>query len=403
MSEFIFMRQCIITYLFVFLFVNTMFNPSKSETDSASGVFTGKLVFRLDPVDGRPLFSRDISFEGTDVRFRKEPVYEGTDIVRSALRTGRNKDEYLCFAWDSRNGVLYLDHNRNLDLTDDDGGIRRSPHKGKSYQLFRNIYIQSMVSGYPINYNITLGLDRHKRKTGYCQICSGWQGELRLREGIWHITVIDNMDGVIDGDDVIRIDDAAAPFNTKYRHLAPDIIPVPNRLSLGDREYKVFYAFDTRNGKTYLILTLEVIDTPSGFLVLKGYGIKRLVFSGQSGEERFVSLYDKPGSVMSVPARTYRQQKIVLNESDKFGLLTTSRETELHISDNDTTTVDLGCPLKNIAVVTRNGSYLMFNYRLVGAGGELYPQHVNPTSVSPPKFTIFCGDRKIGTGIFRPG
>ena len=54
--------------------------------------------------------------------FQKEPKLSPTKVIRGSLRLG-SRDQETGFAWDQAAGKLYLDLNRNQDLTDDPGGV----------------------------------------------------------------------------------------------------------------------------------------------------------------------------------------------------------------------------------------------------------------------------------------
>lgn len=77
------------------------------------------LEFILSPVqDG---FSLSAGLDGRDgqVVFKKEPAYAGTTVRRGAIRFGANRSDFIGLAIDVTANQLYVDRNRNLDLTDD--------------------------------------------------------------------------------------------------------------------------------------------------------------------------------------------------------------------------------------------------------------------------------------------
>ena len=64
------------------------------------------------------------------MKFRKEPDFGKDKVVRSALRIGPGKNDFMGFAVNLTRRSLYLDLNQNLDLTDDPDGIRREREGG---------------------------------------------------------------------------------------------------------------------------------------------------------------------------------------------------------------------------------------------------------------------------------
>ena len=78
-------------------------------------------------------------------RFEKEPDLGERAIVRGRLLTGTGEDSWTGFAWDRSKGTLYLDLNRNRDLTDDPEGVFQSAgiggigvgfHGGQVHDIF---------------------------------------------------------------------------------------------------------------------------------------------------------------------------------------------------------------------------------------------------------------------------
>ena len=73
------------------------------------------------------------------VNFEKEPDFSKRNIVRGLIPLGSDKKNYVGFAWDRATKKLYIDLNRNKDLTDDPNGIFENKGRG-SYQYFRDIH-----------------------------------------------------------------------------------------------------------------------------------------------------------------------------------------------------------------------------------------------------------------------
>ena len=67
------------------------------------------------------VFSLDvpIDLQEKEIVFRKEPDFGGRSVIRGAITTGAGSTNFVGFALDLAKRTLYLDRNRNLDLTDD--------------------------------------------------------------------------------------------------------------------------------------------------------------------------------------------------------------------------------------------------------------------------------------------
>jgi len=139
----------------------------------------------------------NVPLDGKDIVFRKEPDYAGHEVVRGALPTGRDKKDHLCFAWDCTEKRLYLDVNRNLDITDDPSGVYYSYNKNQNFDIFKRIRVASYPGHNPAQYLIDIFLQKHSGNE-FCQIIirSGWQDTIELHGRMWWIGIVDNMGGI---------------------------------------------------------------------------------------------------------------------------------------------------------------------------------------------------------------
>ena len=66
------------------------------------------------------------------------------------------------------------------------------------------------------------------------------------------------------------------------------------------------------------------------------------------------------------------------------------------------TVLNAGGPLTNTVAVGRHGRELRLDYRLVGAGGEIY-RLANQNPTGPPGFVISKEGKKLASGAFEFG
>ncbi|MCK5270659.1 MAG: hypothetical protein KAJ46_07740 [Sedimentisphaerales bacterium] len=161
-------------------------------------------VFNLEyQPDG---FGLDISvdFWEQDVRFEKEPDFGERSVVRGLLRVWTEKKDHIGFAWDKAEGKLYLDLNRNRDLTDEPESIFKADNS-RTYQHFRKIPVKLQIASsiLPYSININFHLYNPNRPYGHISIVSGFQAEIELNGKNWLLKVADNMDGKITQSDRI--------------------------------------------------------------------------------------------------------------------------------------------------------------------------------------------------------
>ena len=134
-------------------------------------------IFRLPYKDTGFSYSVQIPFKGKEIAFKKEPDFGEKDIVRGSLPAGREENDHICFAWDSTDRTLYLDLNRNLDLTDDPSGVFIHDKSKYSYpQLFTDIPIEFLRDSVRHHYRVDVNLYGSSRHpNGYVNVRSGWQ------------------------------------------------------------------------------------------------------------------------------------------------------------------------------------------------------------------------------------
>jgi hypothetical protein len=78
------------------------------------------LRFTLKPVSAGIRFSVYPDLDKHEMVFKSEPLGLGADTVGGAFVLGSESGDLIGFAWDKSHAVLYIDTNRNLDLTDDE-------------------------------------------------------------------------------------------------------------------------------------------------------------------------------------------------------------------------------------------------------------------------------------------
>ena len=87
--------------------------------------------------------------DSTNTPFLKEPELSKQGVFRGWLRFGKkDTNNAIALVWDQPKRRLYLDQNRNLDLTDDLAGVFSSTNKGVQ-QTFTNVTVPDEDGGGP--------------------------------------------------------------------------------------------------------------------------------------------------------------------------------------------------------------------------------------------------------------
>ncbi len=334
--------------------------------------------------------------------FEKEPDFGERDIVRGLLQTGIEEKDYMGFAWDKDNGRLYLDLNRNRDLTDDENGVFESRGKG-TFQVFNDIHLEVQFDSVRVPYVIRMSLYEFGQGRPNCVVYvrSGFETEIELYGKKRSLAVADNMDGTIKygrGDQFflmppeVEFGSGGGQFN----------LSIPEEVFFDGRCYELSFEFESAEPTSLMQAGFTEIEKTLGELNIKGTFIKRLVL--ESGA--MVVLLDTPNPNVLIPVGNYHCRDVFLDggeaglfKVDKF----VTRTDDISISESQAVDLKIGGPLKSTVDVQRMGNTLNLNYKLVGADGLSYKAMLQQRSVNPPGFAIYKGDKEIASGKFEYG
>lgn len=324
-----------------------------------------------------------------EVVFKKEPTYSGGDVVRGFLPVGTEKKDHVAFAFDVDDEKLYVDLNRNFDLTDDPGGTYSSSEK--YWTEFKNVRVTLDTEAGSVPYVLSV---RSFMDDVNVSVRSGWQGECQLGGRPWTFAVVDNLDGVIDGEDeFVMWSKDEAVFGDWPEH-----VRAASRLAVNGTAYDVSFVQEGENWKA----TFTNVTVPTGGLELSGERIGRLILAGADAP---TVLVDFPGSQIPVPVAIYNHEELYVNGGEKGPFYFASAKRAVEILENQTATFEAGGPLNNTLDVARTGGLLTFEYQVVGAGGlEYEPADRNGEGgLSLPKVLISKDGKQISSGAFEYG
>ena len=360
-------------------------------------------VFRLPFKDGGFYYRVSIPLEGREVVFKKEPDFGGRKIIRGTFPAAREEKDFLCFAWDISEKKLYLDLNRNLDLTDDPSGVFLGQGK-KERQTFWNVRFKSANPQNPVLYDVSVFFSPYRGVPLRCLaiVRSGWQGDIELYGRKWQLAVTDNLDGVIGAEDILTIRPYEEGQEDPVSFSAYDRLFRPQKIFFGGHEYDLSFELEPGDGGSSLVAIFTELRSPVGRLKLGGKSFKRIILT--EGRERgsAAAIIDFPGSTALVPARTYSKQRVFLDGKEIYAFLYADSQTEISVTKDKVVPLNLGPPLNHTVEISRRGTELLLDYQIVGLSGEKYV-HLGRSSASRPEFAIYRGKNKITSGSFRYG
>lgn len=142
-----------------------------------------------------------------------------------------------------------------------------------------------------------------------------------------------------------------------------------------------------------------------GELKIEGHYISELVLCRKDGHiETFTTPNEELNEILKLPLGEYRIQEVRL----RGGYYYDSRRTSLYnksnwvtITESNPAVLKVGAPLKQTVKIKRQGPILVFNYELVGMGGETYTG--TSSRNKRPAFMVYRGDKEVAAGKFEFG
>jgi hypothetical protein len=340
-----------------------------------------------------------------DVPFDTEPPIEQHDVFRGVLTYRGVTDESakVGFLWDQTEGRLYVDLNKDGDLTNDPNGILENEMNGSTdFQVF---------PAFPLSFSTPVGIFRYQVTAdmqGYqfaqraaFSIRSGYAGQVELYGRQWNFRVTDNFQAAIGPGCTLSVFPRGDALGNQIVSL-----PAMQRLFLDGRCYDTAFEFrKAEAGTPVLSCILTEKEVPLAAFSLEGKWVTQLVL-GTRDMLVLPELYENAAAVF-VPALPLDVISCSLKyAADKPAISPMTHTTpSIEFMDGHPIVLKIGGPLQNSVDIQRSGKILTFNYQLIGVGGEKYdPQQVTQyDNAKKPSVAIYKGDLQVGSGNFEYG
>jgi hypothetical protein len=345
------------------------------------------------------VMQRSLSLNRRAVSFAKEPDLGKRKVWRGAIPSAGNTNQGLAFLWDPGLGALFVDLNRNRDLTDDRGGVWKASFQG-SQQSFRGVRLPYEAPAGRFSVLADVHLYRFGDwASGYASLRSLWHGRIDLQDQVWQLAVLGPglcADEALTGSLLLlrSWDLAEKPIGSMGE--PSSTFPFTRHVFFGNRAYELDLRWEKRGEAPNLRAQLTEQQPKLGELTLAGNLIERVLLTDP---KNYTVLLDRPAPTVKVPLGVYATAKVWLKKdavvatSDEFGGLALIEKPVVWA---------VGGPLTNSVAASARGRNLVLNYRLIGAGGQSY-QLLPQDRSKPPQFTIRQGDRQIAAGNFEFG
>lgn len=347
-----------------------------------------------------------VPFDVQSSAFKKEPAFGQGKIIRGLIQFGGDKSNSMAFAWHRPTRKLYLDLNRNQDLTDDPAGVFVARERGPDfYQTFTNVHLPCNTASGKRQFLADLSLyDYGSRPNCTAALRSMWQGKITLQGEEWQAGIVENSVGGFNASDggylLLRPwEKRAQPFNLLGGSL--DAFTFPRKIFVKEQAYQVSRTSERQGENVRFKVRFEEEKPALGELKLSGAFLQRVVLEGGP----YLVVLDQPRSVVKVPVGTYAPAKVWLKQgaTEAYNEVRfPSSASRIAITTNKPANLALGGPLTNSVSVSRHGKSLNLAYQLVGVGGASY-QLANQDRSKPPEFTVHHAGKKVGSGNFEFG
>ena len=347
-----------------------------------------------------------VSLTTRTIPFPKEPAGAAGKILRGVLNFGGGSSNSIAFVWQRDAGKLYLDLNRNRDLTDDpEGAFSARVFRPTSYQTFTNVHLLFNTASGRCRVLADISFwDYGSQPSCSLAVRSFWQGKVTLQGRDWQAGIVQNDLNQSSSFGNSRLllrpwDNRNQPFDAYDGSLAS--VPFSRKVFVDGHAYQLEWITGSQNGEAKPALQFTEQSVALGELKITGKFIQRLVLPGGP----YLVVLDQPAASMQVPTGSYNQPDILLAQNGTTAYCNSSlRQTGQRVSVDGKTplVLNVGGPLTNSVIASRHGQDLRLDYRLVGAGGETY-QLANRDRSRPPAFAIYQGDKKIASGKFEFG
>ena len=334
--------------------------------------------------------------------FKKEPGAVSGRILRGVLDFGGDSSNAIPFLWQHGARKLYLDLNRNQDLTDDPSSVFVADAATPlSSQTFHNVHL---------SFNTAYGSCQVLADLCLMQSGSQWystlavhsfrQGKLMLQGREWQVGLVGDAFSRANTRLLLRPwEKRNEPFNANDGLLAT--VPFEQRLFVDGHAFKMEQIVGPQDGEARPALQFTEQPVTLGELKITGQFIRRIVLQGGS----YMAVLDQPSGVVKIPAGNYSQADISLEQGGTSAFLGSGQPPpggQISINDKIPAVLKTGGPLTNTVNASRHGEDLLLDYRLVGVGGETY-QLAGQNRTKPPSYAVYRGTRKMASGDFEFG
>jgi hypothetical protein len=350
--------------------------------------------------------SDNVLLESAPTNFLAEPAVGTNRVFRRLLRLTRDTNNVFAVLWDQTQGILYVDLNRNRNLTDDPGGMLTATNQSAEAQSFTNLVLNLALPGgvAPVVLDLRLtvirsGQSLKERVHGHVGMRSFWEARVSHEGRDWQmgfvLPLVDNSRQAKTGYLVWR------PWEDRTNTLSfyassTGLMPWSDQIFIWNQAWAATQGLEAAADGPRCRLTLSPREPAMmDFRVRALDNLDRVTLRATNGH---LALLTGPWKGLRLPQGQYTVESVLLRQgtTEAYRLLyppTLVNQTSRELA--------LGGPLTNSVAILHWGRTLRLNYDLRGADGQSY--RLMTPSPQPPTFEVRKGDRQLITGSFQYG
>ena len=399
------------------------------------------------------LLLRNVPVELRSRPFPKEPRAASGAVVRGVMKFSGGPSNAVSFLWQPGAKKLFLDLNRNEDLSEGAAGVFQGRTTGPriptvNHQVFTNIHLAfpATSAGAPMLVDFNFFQEGAEALPLIDVMArSYWRGKVAVAGHEWEVGLLQNLSdqpgSFARGQVLLRPweerdkgfsgwsasgDSWAVPFEYKNRALkAAEAFELSRRVFFEGRAWHMDWeAEPATDGVPFAVRFTE--ERPAlGDLKITGQYVERVVLTGGP----YAVVLARPGGSVQVPVGSYNQPTVWLKQGKqeayfnslpksgqpavadtKLGGVTPISGVEeagkVVVVDAHTPAVlAIGGPLTNSLMVRRHGRELKIIHHVIGAGGGEYKvwEYWRTKGDVPPQFAVYRGSKKLASDKFEFG